>query len=184
MGYLIEETYKGHNYIVDYDECRMNPRKDFENLGTIYANRRDFNFDDAIIPDLVEKGLLTNESHPKATRKFTRDYISLMVYYYEHGGVALSVRPFSCPFDSGVFGLIAVPKSKVRQEYGCKRVTRKIEERVSEVLKCEIEELQAYINGEVYAWCVDNEDTYGGYLDPLEAEDEAKALIDRLVNDN
>jgi hypothetical protein len=184
MGYLIEEQYKGHKYIVDYDECRMNPRDEFENLGTIYANRRDFNFDNAIIPDLVEQGLLTNESHPKATRKFKRDYICRLVYYYEHGGVALSLRSFGCPFDSGVFGWIAVPKSKVRQEYGCKRVTRKIEERVVEVLKCEIEELQAYINGDVYVWCVDNEDACGGYLDPHEAEDEAKALIDTLVNNN
>ena len=172
MSHLIEETYKGHTYIVDYDEYRMNPRDEFENLGTIYANRRDFNFDNAIIPDLVEQGLLTNESHPKATRKFKRDYICRLVYYYEHGGIALSMRSFGCPFDSGVFGWIAVPKSKVRQEYGCKRVTKKIEE------------LQAYINGEVYVWCVDNEDACGGYLDPHEAEDEAKALIDSLVNNN
>lgn len=184
MGYLIEEQYKGHSYIVDYDECRMNPREEFENLGTIYANRRDLNFDNVTILDLVERGLLTNESHPKATRKFKRDYICRLVYYYEHGGVALSLRPFGCPFDSGVAAWIAVPKSKVRQEYGCKRVTRKIEERVVEVLECEIEELQAYINGEVYVWCVDNEDAYGGYLDIHEAEDEAKALIDRLVNND
>lgn len=184
MGYLIEEQYKGHTYIVDYDECRMNPRDEFENLGTIYANRHDLNFDNTTIPDLVKQGLLTNENRPKPTRKFKRDYICRLVYYYEHGGVALSLHPFSCPFDSGVAAWIAVPKSKVRQEYGCKRVTRRIEERVVEVLKCEIEELQAYINGEVYVWCVDNEDACGGYLDIYEAEDEAKALIDSLVNNN
>lgn len=184
MSHLIEETYKGHTYIVDYDECRMNPREDFDNMSTVYANRHDLNFDNATILDLVKQGLLTNESHPKPTRKFKRDYICRLVYYYEHGGVALSLRPFSCPFDSGVAAWIAVPKSEVRQEYGCKRVTRKIEEKVTEVFKCEIEELQAYINGEVYVWCVDNEEVFGGYLDPHEAEDEAKAIIDAMVNNN
>lgn len=184
MGYLIEEQYKGHTYIVDYDECRMNPREEYDNLGTIYANRRDLNFDHTTILDLVEQGLLTNESHPKPTRKFKRDYICRLVYYYEHGGIALSLGSFGCPFDSGVAAWIAVPKSKVRREYGCKRVTKKIEERVVRAFKGEIEELQAYINGDVYFWCVDNEDACGGYLDPQEAEDEAKALIDRLVNND
>ena len=44
--------------------------------------------------------------------------------------------------------------------------------------------VQAYINGEVYSWCVDNEEVFGGYLDPHEAEDEAKAIIDAMVNNN
>jgi len=48
------------------------------------------------------------------------NYVMLPLYLYEHGGITISTRPFSCPWDSGQVGWIYVSKERCVSEWGTK----------------------------------------------------------------
>lgn len=73
--------------------------------------------------------------------------IVLPVYGYEHSGIAVSVSPFSCPWDSGRLGIIYAPHSRIRECNGAGRVTTKMIERAEAVLISEVEEYNRYLQG-------------------------------------
>lgn len=72
------------------------------------------------------------------------------VFKYEHGGVALALGAFSCPFDSGVCGFIYESKEAIRAEFGVKRISSKLMKKIENRVKGELAELEAYANGDVY----------------------------------
>jgi hypothetical protein len=51
--------------------------------------------------------------------------VALPLYLYDHSGLSISTAPFACPWDSGQVGWIYVTKSRIREEYGVKRVSEK-----------------------------------------------------------
>lgn len=75
----------------------------------------------------------------------------------------MSTKPFSCPWDSGQVGWIHVSLSKVREEYGVKRVTKKIREQAISMLEQEVEEYSQYLSGEIYGYVI--EDKTGRLVD-------------------
>lgn len=143
--------YKGYHINVYYDENPLNPRKDFDNLGTLYtAHRRyrpekdfDKHFD-------IHKVFDSRIGDFRAT--FLKQYVTLPVYLYDHGGITISTSPFSCPWDSGFFGIIAVSLEKVREEYGWKHITAGRRKKIESYLKDEIETLDNYYTGEVFGY--------------------------------
>ena len=165
MGYTLE-------IVNDMDP--VNPRTDFDQLGTIYYSSSRYNLGDKCVSkDEIESIMEDNEK------------IYLPVYAYIHSGVALNTTGFSCPWDSGMSGIIAVSKDKVRQEYNTKRITKKILDQVKNRLKAEVEEFSQYLNGEVYGFQVKDEtgdivvSCYGFYSEE-DAEAEGKAVLDYL----
>lgn len=82
--------------------------------------------------------------------KFEEFYIFHNVYMYDHGNVVFSTTPFSCKWDSSLAGIIYASKSKVREEFQVKRITKKIVERIEDILKGEIETYSQYTSGDMY----------------------------------
>lgn len=72
------------------------------------------------------------------------------VYMYEHGNVALSTKPFGCPWDSGRVGFALLSREKLLNEYGRKYITNKLSETLTNVLETEVQAYSAYLNGECY----------------------------------
>lgn len=109
------------------------------------------------------------------------ELVGLPVYAYVHGGVELSTKPFSCPFDSGLSGFIACSREEVESWFG-KDVP---EERVLEVLRSEVEVFNKYLAGDVYNITirVDGKDeaTVGGFFGFDYAVEEAKVLAEGYV---
>ena len=70
----------------------------------------------------------------------------LPIYMYEHGAVAVSTKPFSCPWDSGQIGFIFVSKEKLRKEYGVKRITASLVAKAVRILEAEVQEYNQYLN--------------------------------------
>lgn len=60
------------------------------------------------------------------------------VYAYVHGGMTISTTPFSCPWDSGKLGWIVMTKQALRENYGVKRVTKKLIEQAMIHVECEV----------------------------------------------
>lgn len=82
----------------------------------------------------------------------SKKFIILPLYLYDHGGITISTRPFSCPWDSGQVGWIYVSKADVCKEYGVKRITPKVRKQAVSVLEAEVEEYDIFLRGEIYGY--------------------------------
>lgn len=112
-----------------------------------------------------------------------REWFITNLYMYEHGDVALRAgerNPFSCPWDSGQVGIVALKKSQWGRGKGERNAKR------LQYAKDAAEEYGRWINGETYGYVVKNED--GDDLDSCwgfigfdyvkeEAEDSAKYYV-------
>jgi hypothetical protein len=133
------------------EEVLCNPRE-YDNLGSMICYHRRYNLGD-------KDPYLPGHYKPN-TRDFSgwgemRKYLEkvhdlatcLPVYMYEHRAVAVSTKPFSCPWDSfGQIGFIFVSKEKLRKEYGVKRITASLVAKAVRILEAEVEEYNQYIN--------------------------------------
>lgn len=81
-----------------------------------------------------------------------RKFIVMPLYMYDHSGITISTSPFSCPWDSGQVGWVFVSKEKARVEYGVKRISQKLREKVVGVILAEVETYDQYLRGEVYGY--------------------------------
>ncbi len=188
MNIYSQTSYRGYNINIYYDENPMNPRTDIENLGIIYTAHRRYRpeeeFDKHFNINEVFDGRLGNFSD-----SFSQKYVALPIYLYDHSGITISTSPFSCPWDSGFYGIIAVSLEKVRQEYGWKSVTQKRREQIEKYLQGEIELLDDYYTGQVF-WYEVTEELTGERIDSCSGyfgtegkkyiESECKAMIDNL----
>ena len=89
--------------------------------------------------------------------------IVLPLYLYDHSGITINTKPFSCPWDSGQVGFIFVTKAKLRAEYGVKRMGAATIRKATAVLESEVKTYDEYLRGDVYGFVV--EDAEGNQLD-------------------
>lgn len=137
------ETYKeknGNRIIkIMFDEYPDNPR-DWDNVGVMITSHGNYtspdelgiNFDDFKGWGEIEEHLF--KEHDAA--------LVLPIYMYDHSGVALNTTGFSCPWDSGQYGLIMVTNAKLKEEGISK-------EKAKSILENEVETFGNYINGDV-----------------------------------
>jgi hypothetical protein len=131
------------------DNDPMNPRSEFDHLGTIYHTHRDYDLGEKMDQESIQA---INEND---------QYVSLPVYIYDHSGVALATKPFGCAWDSGQVGIISVEKAKVLKEWGRKKWSKKLEAQVIKCLEGEIKEFSDYLSGNVYGYVVEKEEICG-----------------------
>ena len=73
--------------------------------------------------------------------------INLPVYMYEHSGITISTKPFSCRFDSCQIGFIYVDKNEVREHFKVKKISKKILKKVTDMLENDVKEYDEYLQG-------------------------------------
>lgn len=164
------------SFRIVYDEYPANPRKEFDNMGTLVAFHNRYRLSDESIynKDSFDSW---NELKKQIIKDFNPSVI-LPVYMYEHSGVSLSTSGFSCPWDSGQIGFIFVSRKKALEEYNAKRITKKIREKIETCLNAEIKEYSNYLDGEVYGYVIEEDgeiiDSCCGYYGREYAEEAAK----------
>lgn len=129
------------------DDTAMNPRE-WDNLGTIVAWHRRYILGDEQPSESVEewKEFITEWEEGDAEtpgEKFNRLFVWLPVYMYDHSGITINTRGFSCPWDSGQVGFIYVSREKLERE-------KMTEEQALTYLNGEIEVYDQYLRGDVY----------------------------------
>ena len=78
---------------------------------------------------------------PNDLRPYLEDkFIFKPLYLYDHSGITMNTKPFSCIWDSGQVGFIYA-------EVGIDNLTK---EELDKVLESEVKEYDEYISGEVY----------------------------------
>ena len=130
----------------------MNPREEFDNLGSMVLYHRRYNIGDKweYLPGHYKPSSQEFSGWGEMLKYFEKVHdlaVCLPVYMYEHSGIALDVEPFHCRWDSGQVGFIFVSKSKLRDEYNVKRLTKSIVEKAKSVLIAEVAKYNNYLQG-------------------------------------
>lgn len=129
---------------VVYDEYPESPRE-WDNLSTFVTEERDY-----ISPDENPEYSFEDLLEEVCTSKYIWSYVAK----YEHS----SVRYFRTTathlneWDTYVCGIMYVSKEDVRKEYGVKRISKKLLDKIFGIFDGELEEYTNYANGEVYAY--------------------------------
>jgi len=145
----------GMTLTIKLDENNYNnPRITQNNLGKMYCWHNKYN--------LGDKNSYKNSNDFFDDKDLHKSiFVCAKIYYYEHGGIALSLTPFNCQFDSGTVGLIFATKDSVIDRYGNdflkdKEKQNEIKDVVLKDLKLEIEEYGKYLNTEYYEFLIED----------------------------
>lgn len=136
------------------DPCPLDPRKEFDHLGRMVCWHRRYRL---------------GEDHAWAdpqdflAEMSSRPHLRLPLYLYDHSGITISTRPFSCPWDSGQVGWIVIERARLLAEFGARRVTKRLREAGFDLLRAEVADYDQYLTGDV--WDVRIKDTDGEVLD-------------------
>lgn len=133
--------YKNYRIEIKADSYPESPRE-WYNLGTMYCLHRRYDLGD-------DHNLSVDEVQEIAE---SDDYISLPIYMYDHSRISINTTGFSCPWDSGQLGIVAVSKEQVREEFKVNRISRKLVNQVYEILESEVEIYDQYLTGDVYGY--------------------------------
>jgi len=189
MSYTYEtEEYKGMIIKIEIDEFPDDPRS-WDNLGTMQCFHNKYSLGDKHIVDSRDfNGWDDMESYLIENHDAV---VILPIYMYDHSNITLSTESFigraqHAEWDSGRLGLIFVTREKLLKEYNVKRLSKKIIEMATNVLKSEVEIYNMYVSGDVYDLVVYDENdevihSCGGFYgtDNIEAMiEEGKSYID------
>jgi hypothetical protein len=146
---MIVETFvhAGHKVEIHTDDCPESPRE-WSTVGKIlYTSDRYVLGDERVSAEEI------NEIMKR------KDVVWLPVYAYIHGGVTISTGSFSCPWDSGMCGIIYAEREAILKEWNQSRLTNALREKVKKVLQGEIETYDQYLRGDVYGYNVKTSST-------------------------
>ncbi|MEI7831694.1 MAG: hypothetical protein WCJ56_00625 [bacterium] len=94
-----------------------------------------------------------------------RTAVILPLYLFDHSGLTISTTStlfHACDpdgWDWGQIGYIYVPRETVRKEYGVKHITRRMIDRVADLLRGEVETYNHYMQGDVYGFVLNDRQT-------------------------
>ena len=147
MKNIIEnEKYK----LEIFDDLNPCSPREFDNLGTMVCFHRRYNLGDET--ELKSSDFSSWEELESYLYKEEDVLIAIPVFMYDHSGLWINTTGFSCPWDSGQVGYIYISKEKVRSEYNCKRISKKLKEMIREMLCSEVDLYNDYLSGNVYGF--------------------------------
>ena len=183
-------NYKGYTIEVEYDENPMNPRTEWDNVGTMVCFHKRYNLGDENTGYTSEDASSWGELKALITKK-EKVAVILPIYMYDHSGQSLSTKPFNCRWDSGQVGFIFITKEKAKEEYSAEWLKKyhkgktKVEV-LTAILEGEVEAYNKYISGEVLVYTIEKDgefmDSCGGYYETEEyVIEEAKDIIKSYI---
>ncbi len=147
MKNIIEnEKYK----LEIFDDLNPCSPREFDNLGTMVCFHRRYDLGDET--ELKSSDFSSWEELESYLYKEENALIAIPVFMYDHSGLWINTTGFSCPWDSGQVGYIYVSKEKVRREYSCKRISKKLKKMIREMLCSEVDLYNDYLSGNVYGF--------------------------------
>jgi hypothetical protein len=181
MEAIDQKTIGKYQIEIFPDDYPLNPRTDYDPLGSMICFHRRYSLGDD-----------HNFNDPDDAREFLKSKeiaIVLPLYLYDHSGITMSVNPFSCPWDSGQVGWIYITKEKIREEYHCKRISKKMIERVKGYLINEVKTYDEYLTGDVYGFRITDTETdeevescWGFFGDDNYCMSEAESIVKHIIS--
>lgn len=173
---LVETLTKGNRILKIYqDDDPLNPRTDWDQLGTMVCWYRRYSLGD-------KHEFKDPEDFHEFCRKKKRSIVAILpLYLLDHSGLRMNIRDFDCymGFDSGQVGYIYCLLADAKKWYG-KALPKDLYERrkkLEEHLISEVKEYDQYLSGDIYRFEVftlrccpecghethDDEDSCGGF---------------------
>jgi len=140
---VLEKSIGQTTLTIWQDEFDISPRKEFDNFGRMVCWHRRYELGD----DHTFYEPADFEALAKAEK-----WIVLPLYLLDHSMITIRTSSFNDPWDSGQIGYIYTTREQAREEFGVKHVTKKIEERVKDILRSEVETYDQYLRGDVYGF--------------------------------
>lgn len=180
------ETKTIGKYRIDvvYDESPINPRED-DNLGTMVCFNSRYNLGDK--HNYTKSNYNSWEELEADIIKTEKVGVILPLMIYDHSGITMYIGTSGDRWDSSRVGFIFISKKKMCEEYGYKRVSKKLIERVTKYLHSEVETYDSYIKGECYGYRItDTEkdelvESCWGYYDEDYCMSEAEYLVKNMT---
>jgi hypothetical protein len=154
-----------HTLAIVQDEYPANPREEFDQASRFVCFHKRY--------DLGDKHTYRSEDYDGwdgLGDQIDKDgaVVILPLYLYDHSGITIATKPFSCPWDSGQVGFVYMTKNDILDNFSTsvsprRRLTPAL---VSKALYCvegEVEEYNQYLTGDV--WCYDIKDEDGNVVD-------------------
>ncbi len=149
--------------VITYDSAPLNPVEHCDLLGTMAVHPKDAHWAHEAIDLNIPMGNNPFEhmdNFIKAKGYKPSEVIAYPITKYEHGDISLSLGDNrTCRFDSGIIGFIYAEKEKIRKEFGIKRITKDIVEKVTKIFADELKTQSDYLNGKVFAFQIYQVDT-------------------------
>ncbi len=149
MKNIIEnERYK----LEIFDDLDPTNPREFDNLGIMVCFHSRYILGDET--DLKSSDFSSWEELESYLYKIEKALIVIPIFMYDHSGLSVNTTGFSCPWDSGQIGFIYASKERIRKEYSCKRISKKLKAQVREMLVSEVDLYNQYLSGDVYRFTV------------------------------
>jgi hypothetical protein len=167
---------------IEFDEYPMNPREEWDNLGSMFCFHPRYS-----LGDKHDYKTSDFDNWEDMERKLSKEHnvgVILPLYLYDHSGITISTSPFGCQWDSMKVGYILVSKETIRKGYEVKRITKSILDKVTNCLKGEIETYDQYLTGQVWKYTIMDEDeiveSCSGYYDEDQCRSEGEGMLEYL----
>lgn len=170
MNDIIKEIQLKDNHILQIiqDDNNVESPREWDNLGTMLCCHRDYSLGDkqpgnhleclqiiaddlninTIINDLdLFEEVYNNEEELKNWIDKVENTVILSLYLYEHSGISISTRPFSCRWDSGQIGYMYCTPEKIKSEFN--DLTPEILKKVKYILQEEVKIYDMYLTGDI-----------------------------------
>ena len=150
---ILEKEVNTYTIKIYTDNDPQNPREEWDNFGKMACFHRNYKLGDkhSFSVESLQEFLNINK------------VVAFNLYLYDHSGITIATKPFSCIFDSGQVGVIYATYEEIRKEYKVQKVSPKILEQVKSRLLSEVEVYDRYLTGQVYGYVV--EDSTGENID-------------------
>lgn len=140
---------------IKHDSDPESPRE-WSNLGSFYTTKNNGYISREIEIDNFPFG---SDADSDIERLSKLGYIAIPVSVYDHSGW----RVFSGvanDWDSGCIGFYVVSREKIREDFECKRISKKLLTRVKNILENEIKEFDRYAQGDVWGFEITKDDEF------------------------
>ena len=186
----MEEEYKEHTIKITQDSDPENPRE-WDTSGIMVCSHRRYNLGDQQIADPIDwlekmlkrkaRGIYNQERLLELEEAFFKRYVALPLYLYDHSGLSISTKPFSCPWDSGQVGYIYITHKEAKD---WRDVFGYTDEQMKKLLIEEVAEYDHYLEGDVYCVHISGKycnESYCGEHGLTSAIENAKRAIDLSI---
>ena len=127
---------------IDSAQCEWMLRGPYEDFGTLATWHQRYNIG-------TEQ---PKESPQEYLANLPENSMVMPVYMYDHGGLAFSLSPFSCQWDSGQIGVWVLTPEDLKKIYGDDNVNGDARIRALKSMKARIEQMNDLENGNVWGF--------------------------------
>ena len=167
-------TQTGMRVTKTIDEYPINPRE-WDNLTTMICHCRNYS-----LGDVKESEQFEGFNSLKELKQALVEYYGEMAYIkplslYDHSTQTLAIGEPTDMWDSGYVGFIFVTKEQARKEYGVKRITKSVIEKIEKLAQSEVEEYnKVWLWGEVYVLSLERvftnvDDKNDSFVEPVDS---------------